>query len=508
MTGRDSPKLAETSPPPMAQALEASRLYQSGLAQVRLGNSQQAASFFQKALALKPDLAIAHYSLGLLLQESSRHDDAVQHYQEAIRLKPDYFEAHNNLGNVLLALERYQEAIERYEKALALKPDLAGAHRNLGTALAVLKCYEKAIEHYEKALVLKPDLAGAHKNLAQVLTVLNRYEEAIQQYDRALALQPDEGEIKFAKSFLYLALGRFAEGWEHYEHRLATFVIPGYVQPRWNGDFVRGVLLVWGEQGLGDQILHSGMIPELEGRADTVVLEVEPRLVTLFTRSFPGVQVIALHQELYAGQIDVQEPIGGLGRYLRPSWEAFPRRERGYLTADPVWAAILRERLTRDKRVVVGLSWRSHHPLLAESKSAQLTDFGTLLDWPDARYVDLQYGDTRAERAAIEGELGIKLERLEDIDNTNDIDGLAALITACDVVVTVSNTTAHLAGALGKPTWVFVPYGHARIWYWFKDGALSPWYPCVHVKRQGVLQPWSDLISSAQQEIARFIGSR
>ena len=96
---------------------------------------------------------------------------------------------------------------------------------------------------------------------------------------------------------------------------------------------------------------------------------------------------------------------------------------------------------------------------------------------PDCRFVDLQYGDTRADREALERELGLHIERLDDIDTTNDIDGLAALMTACDLVATVSNTTAHLAGALGRPTFVFIPFGNARIWYWFKHRADCPWYP-------------------------------
>jgi hypothetical protein len=214
-----------------------------------------------------------------------------------------------------------------------------------------------------------------------------------------------------------------------------------------------------------------------------------------------------LGPELFSGRIDRQVPLGGLGRYLRPDWAAFPRRERGYLAADPARASALRARLTGGKRAVIGLSWRSHNPLFGESKSAQLADFRTLLSAPDIRYVDLQYGDTRAERAAVESEFGTRVERLDDIDNTNDIDGLAALIAACDIVMTVSNTTAHLAGALGKPTWVFVPYGHARIWYWFKEGAASPWYPRVHVERQAAGQSWSQLTASAQQDIAACIAS-
>jgi tetratricopeptide (TPR) repeat protein len=527
----------------IGHALEASRLYQTGLAHLQLGNSQPAAAFFQQALALNPELAGAHYNLAAILQASNRHQEAVEHYEKAIALKPDDFAAHNNLGNVLVALNRHDDAIAHYQKARALRPDLPGAHMNFGNALQAagrneeavraygqalalkpdlaaalmnlgnclqaLERTEAAIEHFEKALKLAPAYPEAHMNLASSLERLDRYDEAIAHYRQAIALEPNYAKAHTYLGLLCLSLGRFGEGWEHYEYRWTGMGIArrGYLQPRWNGEQVHGGLLVWGEQGLGDQILYAGMIPDLAPHADSVLLEVEPRLAPLFARSFPGVQVIGAQEDLYAGAIAMQESLAGLGKHLRTSGDAFPRRERGYLIADPARAAALRERLTRDKRAVIGLSWRSHNPLFGRSKSAQLADFQAVLRAPDTRYVDLQYGDTRAERASVERELGIEVERLDEIDNTNDIDGLAALITACDAIVTVSNTTAHLAGALGKPTWVFVPYGHARIWYWFKDRDHSPWYPRVQVRRQTSGQSWSQLISSAQEEIAKFLRS-
>jgi ADP-heptose:LPS heptosyltransferase len=152
--------------------------------------------------------------------------------------------------------------------------------------------------------------------------------------------------------------------------------------------------------------------------------------------------------------------------------------------------------------MVIGLSWISKAPVGGEAKSARLMDFEPLLRTPGRRFVDLQYGDTRDERLVVERELGVPVERLDDIDNTNDLDGLAALMCACDAVVTVSNTTAHLAGALGVPTWVMVPHGQARIWYWFRDKDDSPWYPRVRVRRQQRGQPWREVVAAVAREVA------
>jgi hypothetical protein len=261
-------------------------------------------------------------------------------------------------------------------------------------------------------------------------------------------------------------------------------------------------LLVWGEQGLGEQILFSSMVADAARQAGRLVLEVEPRLVALLGRSFPDVDVRALGRELHAGDIDVHSPIGSLGCYLRSAPEAFPRLEQGVLTADAERTRGLRERLARYGHRVVGLSWKSQNAQCEKAKSAQLTDFEAVLRLPNCRFVDLQYGDTLIDRERAERALGVRVEHLDDIDNTRDIDGLAALISACDLVVTVSNTTAHLAGALGRPTFVMVPYGHPQLWYWFKDRDDSPWYPKLRVKRMHNGQPWADLIASHADEIA------
>lgn len=212
-----------------------------------------------------------------------------------------------------------------------------------------------------------------------------------------------------------------------------------------------------------------------------------------------------MHPDLHAGTAAVQAPLAGLGRYLRKDWQAFPRRANGYLKADAALSKTLRDRLTFDGRRLVGLSWRSHNPDIGAAKTALLTDFAPLFRLPNCRFVDLQYGDTLAEREALERDTGIVVEHVDEIDNTNDIDALAALVTACDAVVTVSNTTAHLAGALGKPTFVFVPYGSARLWYWFAERDDSPWYPRVHIARQRQSQSWAQVVAPAVQDIARSV---
>jgi tetratricopeptide (TPR) repeat protein len=468
-----------------------------------LGRHEQAGESFSCAIALAPDFAPAHYNHGNALIALKRYEQAVASLERAIALAPDHVEAHNNLANALDQLGRHADALASVERALAIEPEDRAALVTRAVILRKLGRAQDALASCERALALRPDDREALIVRCDVLVDLDRFEQAAASFDRLIALDPNAAAPKWNKSFICLGLGRFPEGWALYEHRWAGakgLVPRAYRQPRWNGARVDGPLLVWGEQGLGDEILHASMIPDLMQRTGLLTLEVEPRLVTLFARSFPGADVIPLGPELYTGPFAAQEPIAGLGRHFRTSWDAFPKRERGYLVADEKRTRALRQRLD-DGGAVIGLSWVSKAPIGGAQKSARLADFAALLRSPGCRFVDLQYGDTRAERDAVERELGIRVERLADIDNTNDLDGLAALMCACDAVVTVSNTTAHLAGALGRPTWVMVPHGHARIWYWFRDRDESPWYPRVRVRRQQRGQAWSELIAAVAAEV-------
>jgi tetratricopeptide (TPR) repeat protein len=480
-----------------------------GAALIDLGRAGEAAESFARAIALAPDFAEAHYNHGNALAQLERHAEAVASYERALTIKPDYVDALNNRANAFDRLGRAQESLASVERALALAPDHAGALVTRSVILRKLRRSAEALTSCERALARKPDDTDALTVRADLLIDLERFDDAIATLDRIVTFKPDDVAAMWNKSLVCLGLGRFQEGWPLYEHRWAGakgLVPRAYKGPRWNGGRVDGMLLIWGEQGLGDEILHASMLPDVIACASSVVLEVEPRLAPLFARSFPDIKVIGCQPELYAGRFDAQEPIGGLGRYLRTDWSDFPHRERGYLVADAVRTQALRQRLA-DGRFVIGLSWLSKAPVGGQSKSARLADFEALLRLEGCRFVDLQYGDTSEERAELARELGITVERLPDIDNTNDLDGLAALMSACDAVVTVSSTTAHLAGALGRPTWVLVPHGFARIWYWFHGRNRSPWYPRVEVRRQQSGQPWAAVMASVAREVSAFVDS-
>lgn len=239
----------------------------------------------------------------------------------------------------------------------------------------------------------------------------------------------------------------------------------------WEGEDLHDkVLWVTAEQGLGDEILFSSMIGDLMKRC-AVVWEADKRLHSLFRRSYPDVAFVDRGSRV-PDNADFHCPAGNLGRYLRASAADFPARQ-----------SYLRARINDGHRHyrafgdhALGISWASGNPKVGQHKTIPLDQWSPILDIPGATFVDLQYGDTADERK------GHPIHHVDGLDLTNDIDGVAALIWACEAVVTVSNTVAHLAGALGVPAYVMVPSGFGRFWYW-GNGESTPWYPTVRVIR-------------------------
>ncbi len=202
--------------------------------------------------------------------------------------------------------------------------------------------------------------------------------------------------------------------------------------------------------------------------------------------------------------VHLQAGGGDLGEFLRPDLASFPRQKR-LLEPDRSYAAALRSELLSDgktpAKLLVGISWISKNPMAAAQKSTALADWTPILKQDSVRFVDLQYGNTADEREELKRRQGYNVTHHPQVNLTNDLDGVAALIAACDLVISVSNTTVHLAGAVGVPTWALVPPPYAQPWYWFTKGEDSPWYESVRLIRPAEKDTWSDVIKRAAADL-------
>ncbi|MBY0511395.1 MAG: tetratricopeptide repeat protein [Rhodospirillaceae bacterium] len=484
--------------------------YNHGFALFKGQRYDAAVAAFRAALALKADFAQAHYLMAASLRLLGRLEEAAAAYERVIALRPQHAHAMDEYGGVLFDLGLVTEAETVLRRAIAVAPDMANPYTNLGRIYhhsCAVDAASIALELHDQAIARAPANAEAHNNRAVALQMLGRTSEALASYEKAIALKPAYAEAHRNKGLASLMLQRWSDGWTENEWRYKCRQFPssprGFSQPVWDGTPPIGTLLVWGEQGIGDEILYGSMVGDLVEQGYSIAWEMDDRLRPLVTRSFPRVQAIARRTPpapaTSAPSIAAQISTASLGQYLRTAPGAFPANPRRYLRADEARTAVYRDRLTRGgKTRVIGISWTSANPRFGAHKSSPLELWRPLWNAADSatRFVDLQYGDTATERART----GLDLTHCDDVDVFADMDGLAALIAACDGVVSVSNTTAHLACALGVPTAVIVPFGNGQLWYWGNDGAHTPWYPSARVFRQHEAGHWEDVLAAVAKE--------
>jgi tetratricopeptide (TPR) repeat protein len=508
---------------------------------------------YDRAIELNPAFADAFNNRGTVYCELDQFDEALTSVAAAIALRPDSFRAHINLGNVFRLLGRFAEALECSDRAVSLsgssagvwssralilkdldrldealqsadkavqlhainggsQRELAEAHNSRGSVLHDLNRDGEALACYERAISLHHDFPAAHNNRGLAFMELGQIEEALQCFAIAETLKPEFAEARYNEGICHLLKGDYALGWKGFEYRRVQQdrtdlpLLNNFESSVWDGEYLEGTLLVWEEHGLGDQILYASMLGELAGRCANLVVRVEPRLVGLFSRSFPDVTIISSREPMDRVKYDRQVPIGSIARHFRNSLSGFHSQPRGYLKVEKARSRRLRETLAAEGKLVCGLSWFSKRKLLGENKSIPLEDLVPVLEIPGIEFVDLQYGDTDLDRKSLLRTSGCRLRHLDEIDALDDIDGLAALIDACDVVVTVSNTTAHLAGALGKETLLMLPHSRGTFWYWGAQGE-TPWYPSIRSFRQTYAGNWGDVVKNVQIALKSDSGS-
>ena len=484
--------------------------YNLGNALLTLKRPAEALDSFSRALQINPSDAQCQFETGNALNDLKRSDEAILRYDEAIRLDPRYAEAHNNRGIALKDAGRFEEAVTSYDTAIALRPRYTEAHSNRGNALKELARFEEALACHDRAISLKPDYAEAHYNRGNVLGDLKRYEEALGSYDQALILRPDYAEARHNKALLLLGRGRLREGFELYPARwqTASFVggnFRGKV-PRWDGRTQQGQLLLWGEQGVGDEIFHASLLPLVPQDGIRITVAADKRLHAIFRRSFPYASVI--DSSTLAMQKDAdytaQAPVGDLGGILGLDAEMLAARQTSFLRVDEARREALRKAPGFPERgPVVGLSWKSSNKKFGAEKSLRLSDLAPILSVPGVSFVNLQYGEVAAEIAEAREAFGISVHEVQGLDVFNDIDGLLALIDACDVVVTTSNVTAHLAGSIGKKAVVLVPAGKGCLWYW-QGGSNDLWYPSLTRLAQQRVGDWGGAIAAAARHLTEL----
>lgn len=496
-----------------------------GVALLESGKGVEAAECFRRAIPLAPSNADYHANLGHALFEQQLWEEAAACYRRALTLRQDDPETLNSLGSVLLEQGNPEEAERMIRRAIDQRPGYGDGYANLGKALLAMGRKDEAKSFFEKAVTLEPEAAARHAaSLAGALLDQGWCDEAVPQFLRALDLRPALAEAQWGLAVAKLHRMEFADAWAGYEQRfnVRSFrnqhlrAAPASMTlfdslPRWRGPEEPAVreVAIWAEQGIGDQVLFSTLIPELSHVGVPLVYEMDPRLLEPYGRAFPDVRFVARQEppreELR--QTDRVLRAGSLPGLFRRSREDFARQPARLLSALPERVARFRKRLDAlGPGLKVAISWKSTRKdwWVTGRKNARLADFATLIQQSGVQLVDVQYGDTAAEREAVGASTGVRVERFEEVDHFNDLEAVFAILEACDLLITTSNATAHFAGALGKRTWLLYLADRAPFHYWAHGGThRCLWYPSVEIVTAPHFADWSSLIEHVRQRLAR-----
>jgi tetratricopeptide (TPR) repeat protein len=466
-----------------------------------LKRSDESLECFGKARALEPgDLNILNQHANALLS-AGRPEESLATFRQVLERAPQHAEARLNSGIAQAALGLHEEAVAAFDAALAMMPGHPAAHYNRGLALYELGRYAAALEAHDRVLAAAPEHAGAWLHRGRALAALNRHDEAVACYGKAKAAGKDDADLQFSEALALLTLGDYRSGFEKYEARWRRSGMPALKsrgRPLWLGEYPlpRKTVLLHAEQGLGDTIQFVRYVPLLAATGAKIVLEVQSELTVLMARLDGGATIIARGET--PPPYDVHCPLGSLPLALRTEPDSVPA-PIPYLSADDAALAKWSARIGALARPRIAIAWSGNASHYNDgNRSIPFARLAPLFGIP-ARFIGIQR-DVRsadAEALAVEQRVTHVGAELENFTDT------AAVIALSDLVISADTAVAHLAGAMGKPLWVLVPF--APDWRWTLNGETSPWYPTARLFRPTALGDWDGVIARATAELARFI---
>lgn len=511
------------------------------------GHWPDAVSAMRTAARMAPTSAYVLHALGKLLARAGQQTEAIDYLELAVHHSPTYAAAWIDLLRVLDsaddvdagndAARRFDAAIpeaseaafwvgkfserrgdlaaaaKAYEHALTLKPDWAPTMTNYGLLLLELGRIPQANQLLAEVARNAPSDPDAKMNLGLALRFAGDLDGALGLFRAALALAPSDAMTRYHLATTHLLRAEFAEGWDHYSARWQQDLADQRRPPGrpWTGDgALHGKhLLIWGEQGLGDQIMFSSCIEEIARQTRTCTIECHPRLKALFRRSFPWCTVVGGNTQgdldLLASErpYDVHTPMGDLPAIVRRSQHDFPHHT-GYLVADEAKRARWRGHLAGlPGRVKIGISWVGGVRQTGRARrSMALSTWAPMLNLAGIDFVSLQYTPCESDLGEVRTTMGVNIRHWQDA--IDDLDETAALIAELDAVISVCNTTVHLAGALGKRVWVLTPC--VAEWRYLARGESMPWYPSAKLIRQQTPDSWASVIDAITRDLVTEFG--
>ena len=468
--------------------------YNKGIATQDQNKQEVAIEAYRKAIYFNPNYASAYSNMGNILRDQGKLDEAIDSYNKAISLKPNYAPPYSNLGNALKDLGKLKEAVEKHKKsislepnnpvafnnmgialkeqgnldeaitayrnALLLKPDYANPYSNMGNALKDQDKLDEALEAFKQALLIEPNHAEAYNNIGITFQDLGKSENSIKAYKRSISLKPDYAEAHENLSYALLNYGRLKEGLDEYEWRCKTAKgiarQRNFLQPTWDGEkSLKGKkILFWSEQGIGDTINWCSYLPFIINQADKCILECQEKVVPLLQRSFPNISVKHINRSLDSQRddFDFHLPMGSLCRHFMK--EISNNNLRPHLIAEPSKVKFWKKRLKSiGSGPYIGISWKSSKISPNRMKNySSISEWSPIFKIPNITFINLQSKDFKDDLNKIKKELGVDVYNFDDLDHFNNIDDVAALCKALDIVVSTKTTVPLISAGVGTTT--------------------------------------------------------
>ena len=478
----------------------------------------------KKAMEIDPNYSLAYFTYGKILTDLREYDEALNQFNKCISIEPNYFQTYGALGFLYYNKREYEKALEFFNLALLNLPNDELILNNRGANYKELKLFDLALIDYEKAIDINPNCFLAEVNRASLYDLLKLFDKAEIAFLSLLKKYPEHPNLQMNCSVHFLNLKKFKEGWQLYESRSSIYdpeevftefykTCKNKLMP-WDKNNSNNKILIVSEQGIGDQILHLSLLSDfikININSDITVL-LDYRLKNLFERSFSNsvnLFFIATKKNVPLKDMDFDlydsfALSGDLMQIFRSKIEDF-KGQKHFLISDRKRTVDLKNKFSQSKNKICGISWISKNADTSEDKSLPNSSVFEILSLENFHFINLNYAPIGDEiyKNILENDISFEVEK--SVDNYEDIDGLTSLIDACDIIVTISNVTAHIAGALGKKTLLLMPHAVGKHWYWHENDKFSLWYPSIKIFRQNKDNDWTAPLFQLKDDLRGFL---
>ncbi len=475
--------------------VETPDFYEKGNAHLKNKQFEKAIFCFNQALNKDPHFIEAILNRGVAYENLNNFEEALSSYEKVLKIKPKFFQVLSNKSAVLKKMGHLNDALLTVKRALEIEPNYAPAYCNQAIIFEELGMLKDSVNSSNQAIRIDPKNEIAYSNKASALKNLNCFDEALENCEKAIQLNPNFYTPLYNRALIYLHLKKYKLGWIDYESRInlarSFYPISTKELPVWNG-LTCNSLLICCEEGIGDEIFYVRVLKNINNDIKKITVLVDKRSIPIMSRSFSKISFLPRDSKVDKNLYDAQILIASIPKLLGVN--SIIHKEESYLKNNIDLTNKIRVNNQFNQSFVCGLAWRSSEK--NGQKNIKLRDLEKIITLPNCKFVNLQYGDIESELSQLDKNTQKKLIQVDSIDLFNDIEGLFSLVAACDLVITTSNVTAHVAGAIGKECILLAPYSQGRIWYWHQE-QISTWYPTIRIFSQDSSLSWAGALDSA-----------